>query len=646
MRTIHLASAESKSCWYVTEQADADAVAAQVLNEIKPNEEQIYADTETCTQEKWRHQWKVKSQIYKPGLDPFKSRVRLLQLGWRDQIWVIDLFRVSDVSKLRSLLESDDIWKWFVNGKFDYKHLAWDQDIILSNMVDMMAGAKLLNMDSANMQALAYHYLGRTLHKEVRITDWSVPDLTDEQLEYAADDIATMMQLRVPLVSDLKKRSLWGAFSTECGALAPAGEMELNGTKLSREAHAIKIAKTVDRREVLREQIIDRLEPFLPQMCLEGMKVGVNLKSPQKLLAVLQKAGLDIEGTSKAELKLKALDHPVTADVLEFKKCDKMISSFGPGLLEFIHPETGRTHPNFHGLFTTTFRFSCSDFNMQQIPRDKECRAWFVPNEGWKIVMADYAAIEMLGAGVAAKDAKLLEIFRRKLRFILAKRRGEKVDKVEEYEADPHYVTAVIITGKIITDILKKERQNAKPANFGFLYGMSWKKFRLYAFLEYGVTFTDKEAQLIRMKFFSGEGYPGLERWHRLTKSQYKDVAVVRTLAGYEIPLEYNSEYDSFAGPAALNYQVQNPCAAGNKKAMAKMWKRNRSYMRKALRWTGPMLVRTIHDENHLECPAHMAEDACRGLEEDMKTGMDAIFRADDLVSVEASAGDSWADKA
>jgi hypothetical protein len=29
-----------------------------------------------------------------------------------------------------------------------------------------------------------------------------------------------------------------------------------------------------------------------------------------------------------------------------------------------------------------------------------------------------------------------------------------------------------------------------------------------------------------------------------------------------------------------------------------------------------------------------------------MKTGMDAIFRADDLVSVEASAGDSWADKA
>jgi DNA polymerase I-like protein with 3'-5' exonuclease and polymerase domains len=175
---------------------------------------------------------------------------------------------------------------------------------------------------------------------------------------------------------------------------------------------------------------------------------------------------------------------------------------------------------------------------------------------------------------------------------------------------------------------------------------MSWKKFRVYAFVEYGVRFTEDESKFIRERFFSQEAYHGLSLWHQDTKVRYKDVPIVTTIAGYQIPLEYNGEYDSFAGPAALNYQVQNPCAAGNKRALHLLWKELRGYMHKKDRWTGPMLCRTVHDENHIESPASMSDVSCRLLERCMTDGMNKVFRRDDLVSVEAASGQSWADKA
>ena len=638
MQKINI-SASSRKCWYVQSQAEADQVLSRVLNEMKPSEEQIFLDTETCSQERWKHEFTNKSLLYKPGLDPFKSSVRLLQLGWRDTIWIFDMFHIKDRTKMRLLLEHDDLWTWIHNGKFDYKHCAWDLDIIISNIACMLAAAKVLGHDPAHLNYLAQHYLNRTLRKENQVSDWSVPELTPEQLAYAGEDIDVMMDLREPMVRDLKKRGLWSAFSIETQALAPTGEMEINGTKIHTARHKATIDRKMQEGADLRTNLITMLAPHIPQMTFPGMQVGINLGSHQKLLDVLQRAGLDITGTSKEQLKLHALDHPVTPLLLAYKKTDKMVSGFG-SLPDAIHPVTGRTHPTFEGLFTSTFRFSSSKYNIQQIPRDEECRAWFVPEDGWKIVMADYSAIEMVGGAVVSKDEKLLDIFRRKLKL------SKCATEEERRACDPHYVTATIITGKILTEIIKKERQDAKPANFGLLYGMSWKGFRIYAFVEYGVMFTEAEAKQIRQRYFSPLGYAGLGRWHAVSKERYRDVPVVHTIAGYQLALSYNTEYDSFAGPASLNYQVQNPCAAGNKRALAMLHKRYRAYMHRATRGTGPMLVRTIHDENHLEAPERMAEDARLALEQDMKAGMDKVFKCDDLVFVEAHTGDSWADKA
>src|SRR5690606_2027833 len=56
-------------------------------------------------------------------------------------------------------------------------------------------------------------------------------------------------------------------------------------------------------------------------------------------------------------------------------------------------------------------------------------------------------------------------------------------------------------------------RKKAKAVNFGFLYGMWWKKFKLYARDNYGIELDDREAQDARKGFFSE--FRKFEGWHR-----------------------------------------------------------------------------------------------------------------------------------
>ena len=61
-----------------------------------------------------------------------------------------------------------------------------------------------------------------------------------------------------------------------------------------------------------------------------------------------------------------------------------------------------------------------------------------------------------------------------------------------------------------------KHRGNAKPANFGLLYGMQVEGFRAYAWANYGIRLTYDEAEKMRNAFF--ELYPGLLDYHDVQK--------------------------------------------------------------------------------------------------------------------------------
>lgn len=76
----------------------------------------------------------------------------------------------------------------------------------------------------------------------------------------------------------------------------------------------------------------------------------------------------------------------------------------------------------------------------------------------------------------------------------------------------------------------KETRKKAKAINFGYLYGMWWKKFKIYARDNYGVTVTDEEAQQSREAFF--ELYPAFEAWHDKQRRFAQVNGYVRSLSG------------------------------------------------------------------------------------------------------------------
>ena len=79
----------------------------------------IGLDIETSRKYK---KYKYREDIYKPGLDPYFSRICMLQIGDLDNQYIIDV-RFVDIAPLKSILEDKSILKVGHNLKFETKHL-------------------------------------------------------------------------------------------------------------------------------------------------------------------------------------------------------------------------------------------------------------------------------------------------------------------------------------------------------------------------------------------------------------------------------------------------------------------------------------------------------------------------------------------
>jgi DNA polymerase I-like protein with 3'-5' exonuclease and polymerase domains len=160
--------------------------------------------------------------------------------------------------------------------------------------------------------------------------------------------------------------------------------------------------------------------------------------------------------------------------------------------------------PVYSTTMTDTGRTGSRDPNGQNFPKRgdaaKRYRKMFVAPPGWVLVDADLSQIELRGAAYLANERTMIDYFRKGV--------------------DLHAATAARVIGKSIKqflamdkDFVGLQRFRAKAVNFGFLYGMWWRKFMSYAKTQYGVDYTEREAEAVRQAFF--DLYPDLEDWHR-----------------------------------------------------------------------------------------------------------------------------------
>ena len=243
--------------------------------------------------------------------------------------------------------------------------------------------------------------------------------------------------------------------------------------------------------------------------------------------------------------------------ILECKRAGKQLS-----YMEGIKPFE-KMYTKFKPGGAATGRFTADGgdlkdgFNAQQIPRKLKHIFGVAENSGKILVGADYATLELRLAAAIYEDKNMY-------------------DKLMN-GADLHTETAKAMIGH--DNWTKNDRQNAKPVNFGYTFGMGIATFIEMAFNDYGLVFTENEAKEFRKKFF--DAYPAIARYHNniWNKMQQGNYIYSTALGRRTMPM---------LGTDAINGPVQGSGAECTKLAIHYMCKENPETTKK--------IINVVHD--------------------------------------------------
>jgi DNA polymerase-1 len=316
-------------------------------------------------------------------------------------------------------------------------------------------------------------------------------------------------------------------------------DLEMNGFPVDmvrlRERH-LEIKEKIEQTE-------EKLLSYVP----EERKGLANFRSPVFLgwfffdhlelpvLVVSPKSGRP--STAESVLLQLRHKHPAMDLLMELRKWQKYESTYTRNWLTRVGvARKPRLYTSYNLSGTVTGRLSS---DMQQVPRDLYIRSIIGARQGWKFIEADFSQVELRIAAMFSRDPALTKAF--------------------TTGGDPHTETAARILGKDPSAITKEERKMAKAVNFGFLYGMWWKKFRSYADEKFQIKVSIEEAKAYREAFF--EQYRGIPAWHDRQRRLVQNLQYVQSPIGRirHLPtiLSTDEGVQSEAEREAINAPVQ-----------------------------------------------------------------------------------------
>ena len=579
--------------------------------------------------------------------DPLTGRIRLCSINTGKGRYVIDLYQTGPIYPIIDALASTNAVIVGQNLKYDQKWLLWHYGLEFKRVFDTFRASNVLYAGfpgkiEHDLWALYKRELGLNPEvEELGGSDWDAPTLTKAQLDYAADDIDKLLRLREVLKAKIIKEGLTKIAQLEFQAILPEASIELNGFYLDSEMWERRTALDHARKRAAEAVLLDALPNPHDQLLLPGMpalaNTSFNLESPAQILKSLQLLGVKqtikdadtretyrdiIKDTKEMTLAMEAENFPILDKLVEYRGYAQRVKSFGSKYLINIHPTSGRIHCSYYP-YTDTGRYACSKPNLQQVPRTKDFRECFRAAPGRKLAICDWSNIEMRLVAEISGDKTLIRVF------------------VEERDA--HYATAALLSGKTEKEITKDQRQQAKPVNFGFIYGMQAPKLVLYAKAGYGVTLTEGQARKFRKRFF--EAYSGIADWHNFILDSGKRRGETRTIWGRRRIIKDEKAHNEF-----FNSPVQGAGADGLKNSLRVVYDKLRviNNGKPPLLGRGAVcgMVHMVHDEivvEHLDDPAieKATQDALyTGMIEGMAPIMSKVPTA-----AEIGGGYSWAAK-
>lgn len=399
----------------------------KLLNELKI----ISVDTETS------------------GIDPHTKELLLAQFGCPEFQVVVDC-RTIDICKYKELLEDETKLFLFWNGKFDLKFFL-KYKIVVKNIYDGYLAEKLLwlgfpdGIHSMSLKAAGQKYCNIELDKSVRgKIIWS-KILTDDIIQYGADDVKYLEPIRTEQLRELKKKDLITALAYENKFCPVLAYTEFCGVKLDEGRWRNKMQKDQEKLDRSLAELNNWVTTNLPKskyvyINTQGdlwtgfdltPKCTINWSSPKQLIPLFEELGFNLDTYDK---KTKEKKKSVGAEVIEpqkdvcsiapiyldFKAAEKLVGTYGQNVLDQINSVTNRVHTNFNQLGTDTGRLSSGGkdkennvdyINFQNFPRDPETRACFIAEPGFKWISCDYDAQESRIIGELSQDKAILDLF-------------------------------------------------------------------------------------------------------------------------------------------------------------------------------------------------------------------------------------------
>ncbi len=381
-----------------------------------------------------------------------------------------------------------------------------------------------------------------------------------------------------------------------------------------------KLGVLVDRDELVKygESLVEGIGR-LQSAVYEAAGEEFNLNSPKQLGEVLFEK-MQLPGGKKTKsgystaadvLEKLAEEHPIVADILEYRTLAKLKSTYADGLLQCIAAD-GRIHTTFKQTITATGRISSTDPNLQNIPMRMELgrriRKAFVPKPGYVFMDADYSQIELRLLAHMSGDEQLIEAYKQ--------------------DADIHRITASKVFHTPISEVTDLQRRNAKAVNFGIVYGIS--SFGL----SQDLSINRKEAEGYIQAYF--EQYPKVKEFLDTTVADAEKDGYVTTMFGRRRPLpeilSSNFMQRSFGKRVAMNAPIQGSAADIMKIAMIRVWEELKKQNLES------RILIQVHDELLLEVKEEEVEIVKRILVDGMKNAADLLVD----MEVDVHCGSDW----
>ncbi|MGB2404225.1 MAG: DNA polymerase I [Flavobacteriaceae bacterium] len=524
------------------------------------------------------------------------------------------------VDDLRPFFEQPEIEKVGHNLKYDLKVLSNYQLPVVGPFYDTLIAHYLINPDRRHgMDLLASNYLNYTPQSISALigkkgkTQGSMREVPlAQQTEYAVEDADITLRLKHHFDKELT--------AAQNGRLFQEVELPLVEVLTAMEQEGIKL--DTDVLKGLEDELttdIAQLETAIFDQAGERF----NLASPKQLGPILfeklrlvdkpKKTKTGQYSTAEDVLSYLAKDHPIVADILEWRSLNKLQTTYVRALPEEINPKTGRVHTVYNQAVAATGRLSSNQPNLQNIPirtpRGQQVRKAFVPRDAQHVLLAaDYSQIELRIIAALSQDPAMVDAFQK----------GE----------DIHATTAAKVFNVPLEAVTREQRTNAKTVNFGIIYGVS-------AFgLSQQTNLNRSEAKELIAAYYAT--YPHLRAYMSDQVDFAREHGYVETVLGRRRYLkDINSQNAIVRGAAernAVNAPIQGSAADIIKIAMINIHQRL-----KAEGCAGKMLLQ-VHDELVFDVPLSEAEQLSALVKHEMEN---AFPLAVPLV-VDVGQGHNW----